>query len=261
MTTAQGPQEEPISDEADVARLIANDRPSVFLSASVPAPRKFPAEIKADERDANARYLATLNAPLIRAAVAAFAREAVRRDLRIVFGAHPAISPMLLTALRDADKGQILIFQSDFFRGKFPKSTQALAEWSRGRLLVTKPQKSSAAPPGASPEFEEWLDRKASLTFMRKCMVKVSGLEAAVVIGGMDGAEEEAALFTQYNPAARCYAYGGSGSAALELLKSSPGTYSGGVSLDILSDDLSPSLVMREIFADFAPTRGSAIAP
>lgn len=234
-----------------VENLVPEER-SVFLSASVPYIRDFPDGIEELEREQNRHYVATKNERAIRGAVASFAREVVRRDLRVVFGAHPAISPMLLSALRDARRGRILIFQSKLFVQLLPQSTLDLASWDRGELLLTAIQR---GPGGPTPKLEAWHQEKASLTFMRECMTRVPGLVGAVLIGGMDGVEEEARLFRANNPGYQhqCYAYGASGSAAQFLLQRDPDANSGGVPRSVLKNDLSPSFVLGRIFQDMRP--------
>ena len=83
----------------------------VFLSASIPLPSRNPA------------YFVTADVIAIRDAIRALVLVAMDEGLQIVFGGHPAISPMI--RLQVAQKGQrvgdrIVMFQSKFFERDFP---------------------------------------------------------------------------------------------------------------------------------------------
>jgi len=124
-----------------------------------------------------------------------------------VFGAHPSISPMLLTVAQEfplLPEPRITVFQSAFFAGTFPQETLELTDPSHGlgRLVQT---------PAAR-------DLLGSLRAMRDAMFQHPGLCAGVFVGGMDGLFDEADLFKTHNPGLPTYAVASTGGAALDLL-------------------------------------------
>lgn len=178
--------------------------PTLFLSASVPKFRS-PAGFEPSDQQAvdriNRDYVAGARPERIRAAVIALASVALRRaPMRLAFGAHPSISPMILQAARnlEAAPGSILVFQSDAYRDEIPGSTLDLADWSCGTLILTAKQPEPHFNPTPTPSGKR-LRRLSpyakSLRFMRELMISVPGTCSAVFIGGMNGVEEEADLF------------------------------------------------------------------
>lgn len=155
---------------------------SVFLSASVPGPRRDP------------RYYATADISAIREAVVALA-TVVLPNGSLLFGGHPAISPLiLLIAQQFSATKRVIIYQSEFFRNIVPKESLAFPAitWT-------------AAVPG---------DRPASLEKMRRAMLTDQPIRAGVFIGGMEGVEDEYELFRQIHPNLPAYAIASTGAAA-----------------------------------------------
>ena len=112
----------------------------------------------------------------IREAVRALVAETVR-DRMLVFGGHPAISPLVEHAARDLQAtDNVIIYQSKYFENKIPEVAKKF------RNLRWTP-----ADPGG---------RDASLTLMHTEMIHSTPFEAAVFIGGMDGLFEEWTIFT-----------------------------------------------------------------
>jgi len=143
------------------------DKAPVFLSASVP------------ERELD-RFVPDPVA--IREAVRALVAETVR-DRLLVFGGHPAISPLVEHAAQTLGAmDQVRIYQSEFFRNVIPEVAKKFPH------LVWTP-----AVPG---------DLKASLTTMREEMIRSSPFAAGIFIGGMDGLFEEWDIFLQEHPGA-----------------------------------------------------------
>jgi hypothetical protein len=137
----------------------------IFLSASVP------------ERELD-RFVPDPVA--IREAVRALVAETVR-DRMLVFGGHPAISPLVEHAARDLQAtDNVIIYQSRYFEKTIPDVAKKFVNlrWS------------PADPRG----------RDASLTLMRTEMISSDAFEAAVFIGGMDGLLEEWTIFTSSYP-------------------------------------------------------------
>jgi hypothetical protein len=229
--------------------------PALFLSASVPYLREtrkdLPNAERERERQRNQHYLQTAEPARIRSAVVALTQAALLRGMRLVFGAHPAISPMVLSVARDAraTARSILVFQSAFFEDQLPNATLELADWTAGALIMTA--KRSAAPPLNA--------RQQSLSLMRKLMVSVPGLRGAVFIGGMEGVEEEANIFRQTNPRLPLYAVASTGSAAADLFEHATREVAGTLKdPTLLKTCRSYSLLARRILDDLkSHSRGS----
>jgi hypothetical protein len=238
-------------------RLVVSDsasRPSILLSASVPREREPTEDMTEHERAElewrNKHYTESARPPQIRSAVMELTKAALMRNVQLIFGAHPAISPMVLDAARNigAPPESILIFQSRFFEKEIPDSTLELADWSAGRLFFTPEQHATRRRDA----------RNQSLTLMRSIMVSPPNLRGAIFVGGMEGVEEEAKLFKKEHRNLPCYAVASTGSAAADLFfgesKLAPGgqdQFAGRrVEPDLLTSGTSYSLLAREILAD-----------
>jgi SLOG cluster3 family len=257
------PRQTEIRDTPDLHQLLSSlenpGAPALLLSASVPYLRKELAEATPDEKAQqfaiNQRYLSTSQPERIRLAVKELTESALMRGMRLVFGAHPAISPMVLEAARTiaAADDSILIFQSVIFRKELPNSTLELADWSKGRLIFT-PERMGPRP----------MDRRRlSLTQMRTLMAQPRTLQGAVFVGGMEGTEEEAAIFRTEQGERPRYAIASTGSAALEMFNRTPNQFAGYLKQQdwkYLQDyPTSYKLVARRILDDMgvaAPSRG-----
>lgn len=161
---------------------------SIFLSASVPV-------------EGRGDYYKTANPFLIQCAV----RElviAVIRHHKIVWGGHPAITPMIWSICEDLKvdySKNVILYQSRHFEDRFPEENQHF----RNVIIMD-------AVPG---------DKVASLLLMRQAMLSREDLDAAVFIGGMDGVEAEYELFRQFHPSAKVLPVAAPGGAALLLAK------------------------------------------
>jgi hypothetical protein len=159
----------------------------VFLSASVPLPNRHP------------RFMATADVIGIREAVKALVTEVVPKGV-IVFGGHPAITPLialLLRGLGDDSARRIVLYQSEFFTKQFGKEND---EFIDVRII-----------PAVSASREE------SLKSMREHMIRDNPFHAGVFIGGMEGVLEEFALFEKFHPGAARWPVASTGAAAKEL--------------------------------------------
>ena len=143
--------------------------PRVFVSAGFPS------------GDRGKKFL-----PYDTGAIGFAATEVVRAVLhaggRIVFGAQPSISPLVLQVAVELDRREVVeVYQSRFFEGRIPEETMRLIEegyavphWT-GR---------------AHGESED--DPNPSLAVMRTEMLLVAEPpDAAVFIGGMEGIDLE----------------------------------------------------------------------
>ena len=161
---------------------------AIFLSASVPLVGR-------------GTYHETANPFLIQCAVREFVMAVIRRH-KIVWGGHPAITPMIWTICEDlgVDYSQsVILYQSKFFEDRYPEENKHFQN-----VVYTE----------AIPN-----DRGASLLTMREQMLSREDLVAAVFIGGMEGVEEEHELFRHFHPAARILPVPSPGGAALNLAK------------------------------------------
>jgi hypothetical protein len=158
----------------------------VFLSASVPLPDKDPF------------FFETADVIAIRDAVKA-AVEAIVPEGYLVFGGHPAITPLVALLLRGmslAARRRVVLFQSQQFEPDFVEENNEFIDF---RLISI-----------SSDEAE-------SLRVMRGAMLHSMKFDAAIFIGGMKGVTDEYESFRMLYPSARCYPIASTGAAARQL--------------------------------------------
>ncbi|WP_454689795.1 SLOG domain-containing protein [Achromobacter aloeverae] len=161
---------------------------AIFLSASVPLVDR-------------GTYHETANPFLIQCAVRELVISVIRQH-KIVWGGHPAITPMIWAICEDLKvdySDAVILYQSSFFQDRFPEENQRFHN-----VVLT-----DAVP----------RDRDASLLLMREQMLSREDLAAAVFIGGMDGVEAEYELFIRFHPNAKVLPVAAPGGAALDLAK------------------------------------------
>ncbi|NVJ00833.1 hypothetical protein HV824_22320 [Myxococcus sp. AM009] len=197
----------------------------VFLSASVPLPGRDPV------------YLSTANILAIREAAAALTVVVLPTD-RLVFGGHPAISPLIhLAAERLGAADRVYIYQSQFFQNVIPPSSLQF------RHLNWTPVSGG---------------RDASLRLMREQMISYERFQAGVFIGGMEGVEEEFELFRRAQPQAIALAVASTGAAARVLFDREPwGSKDAGLENDVAY----ASLFRRLLGRGGAPPSSSLSSP
>ena len=149
---------------------------AIFLFASVPALGCAP-------------FDQDIEPQMIQAAVGAFATAVMGRRV-LVWGGHPAITPMLWAAAQSL--GVKYADSVRLFRSRFWKDEDF-------------------------PEENKHFDRDKSLQAMRLEMLRSSKFEAAVFIGGMEGISDEHALFARLYPQAKCLPVAVTGDAARVL--------------------------------------------
>jgi hypothetical protein len=162
---------------------------SIFLSASVPLPPPHRHE----------KYFRTADQIAIRDSIRALV-SVVLPEGTIVFGGHPAITPMvrLMVLNSGAAVGEhIFLFQSRFFEKQFPLEVRdfenlTVVDAVRGNL-------------------------DASLALMRERMIGSREFTAGIFIGGMEGVEAEYAIFRKMHPTKPAFAIASTGAAALTL--------------------------------------------
>ena len=157
----------------------------VFLSASVPS------------RDRSPRYFESADVLLIREAVKALIEVVLPRG-RLVFGGHPAITPLIALFVQQLglESSRLTVFQSAAFQPEFP---EALSEFYDVRVIDANG------------------DRELSLGEMRVEMLSSRSFHAGVFIGGMDGVLDEARLFRLMHPSAKFLPVASAGGAARVL--------------------------------------------
>jgi len=185
----------------------------VFLSASKPS-RRF--DVFPLVRD---------TALEIEEAAVSLARAVFSEEGRLVFGAHPSISPLIASVAAEyfpADWGRVQgseaprpveIYQSKAFRNVIPESTKALASLGYAKLTET-----DAIGEQYSDEIRGQEQCLNALEHMRRRMLKETQPCAMVAIGGMEGVLREAHLFLEI-AAGSVYALRTTGGASRFLAK------------------------------------------
>lgn len=169
---------------------------NIFLSASVPL----------EERDP--KYFKTADVIAIRDSVIALASAVLsNQSYHLIWGGHPSITPLITLVLdryglKMSDR--VTLYQSYEFKKFFPPENKDV---------------------GIREYTEKKENRAASLLEMRQHMLGDHDYAAAVFIGGMEGVEDEYALFRQYHPAAPCYPIASTGAAARLLYDEHPGEF------------------------------------
>ncbi|KGV03602.1 hypothetical protein X880_2456 [Burkholderia pseudomallei MSHR4032] len=160
----------------------------IFLSASVPLAGR-------------GTYHETANPFLIQCAVRELVITVIREH-RIVWGGHPAITPMIWSICNDLGMDyarSVTLYQSRFFEDRYPEENQRFQNVVFTDAIAD--------------------DEEASLLRMRETMLSRTDLVAAVFIGGMEGVEAEHEIFKRLHPAARILPVPAPGGAALNLAK------------------------------------------
>ena len=159
---------------------------AIFLSASVPLVGR-------------GNYHETADPFLIQCAVRELVMAVIKTQ-QIVWGGHPAITPMIWSICEDLGidyAKSVILYQSRFFEDRFPDENKYF-----GNVVFVD----------AVPD-----DRDASLLSMREAMLSRSDLTAAVFIGGMEGVEAEFDLFGRFQPGAKTLVVAAPGGAARQL--------------------------------------------
>jgi hypothetical protein len=162
---------------------------SIFLSTSVPLPPP----------NRHEKYFKTADQIAIPDSIRALV-SAVIPPGSIVFGGHPAITPMVRLLILNRGLSiapHIFLYQSRFFQRDFPPEVREF----ENLVLVDAVRD----------------DREASLAFMREKMIGSQDFAAGVFIGGMDGVEEEYKMFRRIHPNKPAYPIASTGAAALAI--------------------------------------------
>lgn len=168
----------------------------IFLSASVPI-------------EGRGDYFKTSNPFLIQTAVRELI-SAVIEHRTIVWGGHPAITPMVWQICQDLGKGlaeRVVLYQSMFFDGQFPEENA----WFPNVIYTEKVGE----------------DLQQSIALMRRKMLGRVDLSAAVFIGGMEGITDEFHRFREFHPLALVLPVAAPGGAARGLAQTFAGRNGG----------------------------------
>lgn len=182
---------------------------AIFMSASLPNGKVY------DRSDVHQH---TVRPTLVRDAVLAICRAALRSNVELVFGAHPAIAPMVLAVAREFSCGRpmVHVYQSRMFAGSYPMETLELIAGGYGTFTEVDAVLTRDGEP----------DREPSLSAMRERMLEHAGLVAAVLVGGMDGVLGEGAMFKRRFAQAPCFAFASAGGAARDCFEHPPRGFS-----------------------------------
>lgn len=167
---------------------------NIFLSASIPMPER------------NKKYIGTADVIAIRDSVLALTTVALT-NYHLIWGGHPSITALIAHVLRHSDREankHVTLYQTKYFERFFPLENETVAHIEYTPDLGDKP---------------------TSLLEMRTKMIANHKYHAAFFIGGMEGVEDEFALFTKYHPETIVYPVASTGAAAKILFDASPGKY------------------------------------
>lgn len=165
----------------------------VFLSASIPLPGRDKA------------FLETADTFSIKESVRALTLVILERRGHLVFGGHPAITPVIRLMFNGAKlstRDHITLYQSALFRKDFPAENEAFE-----RVVIVEAVDD---------------DREKSLLQMRRRMIGDHRFDCAVFIGGMEGVLEEFHMFAEMHPRVPVYPIASTGAAAGMLFDSRP---------------------------------------
>lgn len=203
----------------NVPRSVDLSGKTVFLSASVPSIER------------NEQYRRIANAAVsIEEAVLAVTRAVFSAGGRLVFGAHPSISPLVASVIGEyiapevsspENKNRSESKESERRANVFMYQSKAWAElWAeRSKELAERPQvhlRWTDAAPGEKVDSKTLSKPQVpeSMRKMRRQMISETSPAAMVAIGGMEGVEEEVKLFTELCPNKPVFVFSTTGGAA-----------------------------------------------
>lgn len=174
---------------------------AILLAASYP-PREY--RSKADSHE-------------IAAAVKALAGAIFQQGWTLVFGGHPAVSPLVLMIARAyGQKNRVVIYQSAYFVHHTSPATTALTEEGYGKIELI-PNDPTEMPPSPLGQVDSTNCPK-SLSTMRGQMVSHPGIAGLVLIGGDTGIRQELDIFSEKNGDLPIIPIGAPGGMARELV-------------------------------------------
>ncbi len=169
---------------------------NVFLSASVP------------QKERDPKYFDTADVIAIRDSVIALASTVLaNEEYRLIWGGHPSITPLIALVLDRLGlkmSDRVTLYQSREFEKFFPPENEDV-----GIRVITEKKE----------------NRNASLLLMRQEMIGDNDYAAAVFIGGMEGVEDEYAMFKECHPDKPCFPIASTGAAAKLLFEEKKGEF------------------------------------
>lgn len=156
---------------------------NIFLSASIPTVSRDP------------KYYETCDITAIRDAIIALT-SVVLTTHRLIWGGHPAITPIIsrvLTSINENISERVVLYQSEWYNQHFPQENKDIPS-----IVYTKKKDT------IEDSWEE----------MRNHMIGDNKFAAAFFIGGMEGVEEEYAIFKHYHPYSPTFPIASTGAAA-----------------------------------------------
>ena len=179
-----------------------NKRKAIFLSASIPYRKPFAQDVQSYE---------------IREAVVALVGVCHEFNVDLVFGGHPAITPLVHHAARslgfdsqsesnDDENWNIAIYQSMYFADDFPTEVKAFQE-QNNRLFHSISRVDYEGPNQELNEFDKQQLRQINIRKMREAMITNYSVPyiAAVFLGGMEGIIDEFQRFRRSWQNAVCF--------------------------------------------------------
>lgn len=157
---------------------------TIFLSASIPLPHRNPA------------YFDTCDVIAVRDSIRALVTAVLPKG-KIVFGGHPAITPLIRLLILNQSlqvDAHVRLFLSRFFEDSFLQEARDFENVA----------------------FVEAVDhdQDASLFKMREAMISSEDFSAGIFIGGMEGVEAEFEIFRRIHPRKPAYPIASTGAAA-----------------------------------------------
>lgn len=186
----------------------------IFLSASVPLP------------DRDRRFFESADVISIREAVKGLVLAMIETRSLLVFGGHPAITPIVSKLFSQAGMvpaEHVVLYQSEYFRARFPEQNSYFTN-----VVVTE---------------EVDGDCDTSLELMRERMLTHARFDAGVFIGGMEGVLDEFQMFWRLNPDVTAYPVATTGAAAKMIWNELPDRPKG------LDDEYTYPTLFRELLS------------
>jgi hypothetical protein len=194
---------------------------NVFLSASVPLPNR------------DRRFMESADVIAIRESVKALVTEIIPKGA-IVFGGHPAITPLIALLLRGLGPDgarRVILYQSAFFTQQFGKENDEFLDVRIVPAVLNS--------------------RDESLRAMRARMIGDTPFDAGVFIGGMEGVLDEYSLFGQLHPRAARWPIASTGAAAKELFDEQ-----GARRPELFADEITYSTLFRHLVSELPAAPG-----
>ena len=135
-------------------------------------------------------------------AVCAFARRILANNGTLTMGCHPTITPLLMYISRNLEvKNALTVFESEWFEDIRSPQVDEIEKEELGFLKRT-------------PKVDS---HSKSLSIMRQAMIQHTCYSGALFIGGMEGIEQEYAMFSKHSPETLRARVAGPGGAAASL--------------------------------------------